>query len=316
MQDIFRKYFWVLGVVAVLVCSVLAAKTVNHVVEGKFLSDSAEAAKPITKRQARRPAPVQRRSKVGMPIATRNVFCSTCEPETPEAPIAGGSDPSGSVPISSLPLQLVATNVSSVESGSFATIRNTTSESQGAYWVGQSIPEAGKVVVIAGKYIDFENEKTRRRERLSLVDQRAPTVAKATPPKPTRPTPSRNEKKDEMAALIDEGVKKVDDFTYEIDSSLREKVLSNPMAVARGARIVPSVKNGKANGFKLYAIRPSSVYSKIGFRNGDTIHSINGYDMTSPDKALEVYTKLKDADNLSVSITRRGKAATLNYTVR
>ena len=80
--------------------------------------------------------------------------------------------------------------------------------------------------------------------------------------------------------------------------------------------MVPSVKNGKANGFKLYAIRPSSVYSKLGLSNGDTIHAINGFELTSMDKALEVYTKVKEVNNLTVSVTRRGKPTTLNYSIR
>ena len=88
------------------------------------------------------------------------------------------------------------------------------------------------------------------------------------------------------------------------------------MAVSRGARIVPSIKNGKANGFKLYAIRPSSVYSKIGLMNGDTIHAVNGFDLTTPDKALEVYTKVRESNNLSVTVTRRGKPVTLKYSIK
>ncbi len=71
------------------------------------------------------------------------------------------------------------------------------------------------------------------------------------------------------------------------------------MAVAKGARVVPAVKNGKPDGFKLYAIRPSSVYAKLGLQNGDTLQSINGFDLTSADKALEVYTKLREATSLA-----------------
>jgi general secretion pathway protein C len=127
---------------------------------------------------------------------------------------------------------------------------------------------------------------------------------------------SIGEPKDEMASMLDEGIKQVDEGNYEISRSLVDKVLANPMAVARGARVVPSVKSGKANGFKLYAIRPSSVYAKIGLRNGDTIHEINGFELTTPDKALEVYTKVREASNLSVQITRRSKPVTINYTIR
>ena len=121
---------------------------------------------------------------------------------------------------------------------------------------------------------------------------------------------------DDLQASIDNGVKKIDDTTYEIDKSLVEKALANPMALAKGARVVPAVKNGKPDGFKLYAIRPSSVYAKLGLTNGDTLQSINGFELTSADKALEVYTKLREATQLQVEITRRGKPMTLNYSIR
>jgi general secretion pathway protein C len=119
-----------------------------------------------------------------------------------------------------------------------------------------------------------------------------------------------------MQASIDSGIKKIDDSNYEIDKGLVEKVLLNPMAVAKGARVVPSMKNGKPDGFKLYAIRPSSVFAKLGLANGDTLQSINGFDLTSADKALEVYTKLREATSLEVEVTRRGKPATLKYSIK
>ena len=40
------------------------------------------------------------------------------------------------------------------------------------------------------------------------------------------------------------------------------------------------------------------------------------YYETSADKALEVYTKVREATSLQVSITRRGKDMTLNYTIK
>ena len=121
---------------------------------------------------------------------------------------------------------------------------------------------------------------------------------------------------DDLQASIDNGIKKIDDSTYEIDKKLVDQVLANPMAVAKGARVVPAVKNGKPDGFKLYAIRPSSVYAKLGLTNGDTIQSINGFELTTADKALEVYTKLREATSLEMEVTRRGKPVTLKYTIR
>ncbi len=117
-------------------------------------------------------------------------------------------------------------------------------------------------------------------------------------------------------AEIAKGISKVGEGKYEIRRSALNKVLGNTTLLARSARIVPSVKNGKPNGFKLYAIRPGSLYSLLGMFNGDTISAINGHSITTPDKALEVYTKLRSASHLSISFARRGTPLTHEYTIR
>ena len=308
-----KKYFWTLGILVVMLCSVFTARAVNHYVEAKYLADSPEAPRPTAEVAAR--TQTAARSKNGEPIAKRNMFCHDCQPPEPSADDGPAVD-GDTVPLTSLPLHLVATNISSSESESFATVLNTTSNKQGSYWMSDDIPDAGPIVRIRGKFVDFKNEKLSppRVERISLVASNAPKPA--APATPARATRRGIKPQDELLAAVDEGVKKIDDTTYEIDRSLVEKVLANPTSVARGARIVPSIKNGKPNGFKLYAIRPSSVYSKIGLMNGDTIHAVNGFDLTTPDKALEVYTKVREANSLSVSATRRGKPVTLNYSIK
>ena len=45
MQQYIKKYFWVVGVAVVMLCSMFAAKAVNHYVEGEYLGESAEPAK-------------------------------------------------------------------------------------------------------------------------------------------------------------------------------------------------------------------------------------------------------------------------------
>ena len=39
MQDLLRRYFWVVVVVTIIGAATFAAKTTNHVVEGKYLAD-------------------------------------------------------------------------------------------------------------------------------------------------------------------------------------------------------------------------------------------------------------------------------------
>jgi len=310
MQDLIKRYFWVLGGITVIVCAVFAAKATSHIVEAKFLGDPEHGPK-LAMVAPRTDAPVTTvRSKDGGQLASRNMFCSDCTPSVDTK----SADPS-SVAITTLPLALLATNIGPRIEESYATIINSENQRQGAYAVGDGVPGAkssGKIKSIHFKYIDFENNG--RVERLVLLGATPPAMT----PVAVAETPQLNpdENRDDMQAAVDSGIKKIDDSNYEIDKSLVEKVLLNPMAVAKGARVVPSMKNGKPDGFKLYAIRPSSAFAKLGLTNGDTLQSINGFELTSADKALEVYTKLREATSLEVEVTRRGKPVTLKYSIK
>lgn len=112
------------------------------------------------------------------------------------------------------------------------------------------------------------------------------------------------------------GVTKNSDSEYVIDKELIDNTMGNLSQVATQARIVPSFKNGKSNGFKLFSIKPGSIYQKIGLQNGDVIQKINGYDIDSPDKALEIYSKLKSARNVNIELLRRGRGMTKNYSIQ
>lgn len=311
MQDQIKRVFWIVPVVAVILCSFYAAKAAAHIIEAKFLGDPKQSS-PTRRVVAAAPEPrAARHSKDGSQLTQRNMFCSECTPQVIEA-----SDPS-QVPQTSLPLMLVATNVSTDAALSFASVLNTESQVQGGYRVGQSLPGAGPVKAIHYKYIDFENAG--RIERLVLTGVSAPNIAAPTPEPapPVAATPSTGDpSKDELQAAIDSGIKKIDDFNFEIDRALVDRTLANPMAMAKGARVVPSVKDGKSDGFKLYAIRANSVFAKLGLSNGDTLNAVNGFDLTSAEKALEVYTKLRDASSLEVGLTRRGKPVTIRYSIR
>ena len=112
-----------------------------------------------------------------------------------------------------------------------------------------------------------------------------------------------------------DAITRLDDTHYRIQRGGVDVALMNPMAVAKGARIVPAMKNGQPDGFKIYAVRPGGVIAALGLTNGDTIHSINGLDLTTPDKALEAYTKVRDATSIEIALTRRGLPVTLHYQI-
>lgn len=135
------------------------------------------------------------------------------------------------------------------------------------------------------------------------------TATKTTPP--TRPSSTGGVDQSEL----DKNITRVSDTNYKVNRSLVDNLLSNQAALMRSARVVPHEQNGEVVGVKLYGIRRKSVLGKLGLQNGDLLRTINGYDMSSPDSALEAYARLRSASDLSVSITRRGRPMTVEYNI-
>jgi general secretion pathway protein C len=117
------------------------------------------------------------------------------------------------------------------------------------------------------------------------------------------------------AAELDRGITRVSDTEYGITRSLVDRVLANQADLMRQVRIVPQEEGGRVTGVKMYGIRRNSVVGRLGLQNGDTLRTINGYDMTSPDSALEAYTRLRTADHLTLSVIRRGAPTNMNYSI-
>jgi hypothetical protein len=101
-----------------------------------------------------------------------------------------------------------------------------------------------------------------------------------------------------------------------IDRGYLEELLANPESLARQARIMPSIKDGEMRGFKMYGIRPGSLPKLLGYKNGDTVLSINGMPLTSMDGAMAMYSHLRRADSLSVEIERKGERMTKTCDLR
>ncbi|MFH0902640.1 MAG: type II secretion system protein GspC [Pseudomonadota bacterium] len=321
MELYLKKYFWAVNALVIVICATLAAKGFNHLVEAKYLLGSATPAAPRQARTPKRPAekPRATASKDATTVATRNIFCSTCVADGSSPALASTLEPSdpSRPPATSLPLALLATSVARGGRFAAATVANTSSSRSGSYWLNETIPDAGQIVRIEPRFVDFFNLSANRVERLDLLGAAAPVAtAAAAPPSGATPARSGTGGETELTAAIDQGVKKIDDTHWEVERGLVDRLLTDPNIISRSARVVPSIQNNKANGFKLYAIRPNTIYAKIGLQNGDTIHSINGFEMSSADKALEVYTKVKLATSLSVQVTRRGKPLTLEYSIK
>jgi general secretion pathway protein C len=111
-------------------------------------------------------------------------------------------------------------------------------------------------------------------------------------------------------------VKKVSDSEYVVDEAEVENALGNINQLLTQIRVVPNFQDGKADGFKVFAIKPNSIFAKVGLKNGDVIRKVNDNDITSPEKAFQIFQELRNEKNLSIEISRRGQTQSFSYEIR
>lgn len=109
----------------------------------------------------------------------------------------------------------------------------------------------------------------------------------------------------------DTGIRQLDETHYVIRRDLIEGFFADPTPYSRQVRVVPAIEDGNAIGFKLYAVRPSSIFARLGLRNGDLVQAINGMSVENVEKLLQAYQQLQQASRIELDITRRGKPVQL-----
>ncbi len=325
-MDLFlrRNKVWILKVVAMGAGVLLLGLALNNGFASQRLVPAGALA-AISTAPARRTLPTPQ--VVTEPVVTPVVTpLAAVEPIAAE-PIAAAHEPiapepiatpapvvTGPPPFTNLPLSLVATSVVKPSHLSSAIIADGTTRSS-AYWAGDSLPGAGPIVFIAPRYVDFVN-RNGQTERLDLVASRDRPV----PENRISDVPAVSAApKDELTAELDASVKQTDATHFTLDRKFVDKVLANPMMLAATLRARPVAATDKVpGGLRLSGVKPGSAAAKLGLQNGDTITSINGNDTggASPDKLLEMYSKMKSASSLSIQVSRRGAPVTLDYLIK
>lgn len=310
MELFFRKYFWVVNLAFLLAASYLSAKTVNVFV-GAALAPAAEMGQapqtvslsPTVQKVALSPEAVSKLTGIALPKPEEKAADEEAAPALPDI------DTQEAVK-TGLRVRLIGTMVANLPEWSMANIEDTTSKVTTVYMVGDKIQTAD-ILEIELKRVIINNNG-----RKEFIDDEAGTgethIAAAPPPtmtvaSNTNPPPSSG---------VGAGIKETGADTYEIPRDEINKALGNLNDIAMQARIVPAFKDGVATGFKLFSIRPDSLYTKIGIQNGDIVRRINGFEINSPDKALEVYTKLKESNRIEIEVDRNGSPVRKTYNVR
>lgn len=214
---------------------------------------------------------------------------------------------SDDLPESTLPLQLLGTVVNSRGGRSFAIIQDKGTKKQDIYFPEDPVVEGVTLASVdRNKVVLLRNG---REEILEKTDERVNTPR-------TRGARPRTAAKAPASRKDDITVRKVGDNNYVMDRREVEGVLQDFNKLLTQIRVVPHFSNGKPDGFKVFNIRPNSLFMKLGMVNGDIIKRVNGLDITGPEQALQMFQQLRDESRITLDLERFRKNLTLQYEVR
>jgi general secretion pathway protein C len=311
VELLFKRHFWIVHLLFIFGVMVLMARTGNAFVESVLMPlPSGNRAKtnlrpkPVEQLAALNP---ERLSKLtGLPLPK--------EPEVKE-PTVPTVDLNAPPVRSSLRVKLLGTLLAALDEYSVASIQDVVTLKSATYMIGDKIQGAEVQMIERSRVIVLNNN---RREYIDGTPGDGSAVAYVPPPSmPIVPAvAARGGDGAPPSVALGASIKPTGENEYEIPRAEIDKTLSNLNDVAMQARIVPAFKDGVAQGFKLFSIRPDSIYTKIGIQNGDVIKRINGYELNSPEKALEIYSKLKEASRIDIEVERNGASVKKTYNVR
>jgi general secretion pathway protein C len=322
-------------VVTLLLSAMLTAQGTTQLVAAALLPAKVESDKPGQRQLAARPGepPPPSPVEIGRAVLERNIFDSKTGSMSWDAPVAAvdpslppedgtsptGPDPDGDPAPCGGSLRLVATTVVPRRPElSFASISTGVEGKSMLYRQGMQV-EGHELVGIREQRV-FLRPSGRPLCQTAMF---TPPPSAAPPPPPAAPAAPAGEERPPPAPKssiseeeLNAGISQVSDTNYTVSRQLLDKVLSAQSELMRAARVIPYEENGRVVGVKVYGIRRAALLGKLGIQNGDVLRTINGFDLSSPDSALEAYTKLRTMDQFSIAMIRRGQARTMEYQVK
>lgn len=289
MATSLRKHFWLVTTTFIALAMMLLASTSSLFVEFAFSPRiptlSAEKALPANTASLSRTAlEASRLAKLtGLPLGKSD--------ENP--PASSG----GAAMNTSLRLKLLGTLVAHDTQWSLASIEDSDTKRIRSVMTGDDL-QGARVVSIERERITFlvdGREEFIRADRHGGVSP-APILANVAP--------------------VQTGVRAVGEHTYEISRSAIQDALANMDGLLTQARVVPSFRDGKPQGFKVFSLKKGSFYEQLGIQSGDVLRRINGVSLDAPDRALEAFMLLRGASHLELDIERGGSPVRKVYDVK
>jgi general secretion pathway protein C len=183
----------------------------------------------------------------------------------------------------------------------FALIQKISAKDERVFRLGDEVFDIGQLVAVQKEMVEIQSGGT----RIKIL---TPTATTAETEKPAVPPPA--------ATLPGALATEVGAGTYIIDQRALNAALNNIGQAMTDARLLPSIKDGKVEGFKVSEVKPAGIFGMVGVKNGDILLRMNDFPIDSPEKAIQSLVSLKGQNKIRLDLIRDGQPTTLNYEIR
>ncbi len=85
-----------------------------------------------------------------------------------------------------------------------------------------------------------------------------------------------------------------------------DALLADPHRASRQLRYMPHIRGGRHRGYRLLSVTPGSAVADLGFRKGDVITGVNGYNLSDDGDLFALYMELSTTSSYRITYTRAG----------
>jgi len=211
-------------------------------------------------------------------------------------------------------LKLLGTYVGPV---SFAVIERTDQNLQRPFKVGETVFDTGAIERISRDSVLIRyGAKTYTLRLPDVVIPPAPPLYTGAGVRAPAPAPSSDRASIAPSGARLKYARKTGERQWELDQKAVLSSLEDMSQVLKDARLTPLLENGSVAGFQITEIRPRGVFDALGLKNGDILKRVNGYEITSPEKAVQVLSALKGQRSIDLDVVRGGANMSFHYDIR
>lgn len=100
------------------------------------------------------------------------------------------------------------------------------------------------------------------------------------------------------------------------DSYVEEQLGEGFVKIIQSSRFVPHLdENGQAQGFKIFGIKPNTLFKKIGLQDNDVIHQVNQTSLKNVEQGFALYQALQDENEVVIGVMRKGQQVTVKVQI-